>query len=204
MRRLAVAALAGLLLIAPLTMTSASESRSGIIFASASGAVPVSTPVAQNATSHLVSLAPGRTVTAVLSWTDSSGGTLGGNDLDLALGVPSAPPVPINPPADPALIPAWAQAHVQGTLIRATCSNFATDSTAHVGGSSESISYTVPAGGETGNYRVIVTGFLVTVDQAFDVTITVTDSGGNDITTAALGAEIQESFIRTSAHCQFI
>ncbi|MCA1813461.1 MAG: hypothetical protein LC624_05870, partial [Halobacteriales archaeon] len=141
-----------------------------------------SNPLAQNADTYNVVLGPGMTVVADLTYADTSGNALG-NDLDLALGPPSVPPTPLLPCdgagqpacADPAgtaanLVP-WAQLTATATVARAQCQNVAAQSHTHgVQPGAEHIDYTVPAGGESGIYRLTVTGFLLFQDQPYALT----------------------------------
>jgi hypothetical protein len=169
------------------------------------GGPPIpSNPLAQNADTYNVTLAPGMRIVADLAYADTSGNPVG-NDLDLALGPPSQPPTPLLPPTDPAGALAWAQLTAAATVARAQCQNVVAQSHAHglqPGG--EHVDYTVPAGGERGVYRLQVTGFLLFQDQPYTLGVTVLDAAGNDVTASALGTQQLTPFVRTSAGCEFL
>jgi hypothetical protein len=189
----------------------ASRTYTGIITATTPlglvpASVPYSTPVIQ--TTHQINVAagPGDTISATLTYADTSGGTLGGNDLDLTLLLPSAAPIPIIvPPPDPV---GFATVLVTSRVTRATCMDAAaeSDNKPLLGEpTSESLSFTVPAGGETGAYALLVRGFLATTDQPYSATVTVTDSGGADVTTARTPALVTlTTLYTTNPHCELI
>lgn len=163
--------------------------------------MPLSNPVFQSAQQFNINLQPGLTVTATLRWADTSAGQLGGNDLDLTLLLPSAAPVPLPIPPTTATVLAIASSRV----ARTTCTDSAAESSAHPGGASESISFTVPAGGEIGPYALMVRAFVMTANQPYTVDIHVGDDNGRDLTAARVTQLLGETtLITTNPHCQLI
>lgn len=205
MRTIVPIVLGTLLVLGPLA--SAGTVRTGIIGFQAPLLGPLevtSNPLVQNADTHAATLSPGMRIVASLSWSDTSGSAVP-NDLDLGLGPPSAPPTPLFPTSLQDVLP-WAQLTAAATIVRATCSNFVAQSHEHspLANGAEALDYTVPAGGESGAYRLTVNGFLVQTDQPYTLSITILDADGADVTASALGAQTYTPFVRSSAHCQFI
>jgi hypothetical protein len=204
-------ALVALLIFVPLN-ANAAQTFTGVINAvtSASPAptsAPYSTPVLQDYDQISVQAGPGVTIAASLSYTDSSGGTAGGNDLDLTLLLPSSAPIPvITDPTNPAFIP-FVQAVAASRVTRAACIDAAaeSDNKPLLGeGAGESLSFTVPAGGETGTYALLVRGFLVTADQAYSLDVSVADADGRDITAGSAVKILTSTIITTNPHCELI
>jgi hypothetical protein len=161
--------------------------------------MPVANPVFQSAQQFNILLQPGLTVTAALRWTDTSGGNLGGNDLDLTLLLPSAAPVPLPVPPPPATVVAIASSRV----ARTTCTDSAAESSQHPGGSSEALSFTVPAGGESGTYALMVRSWIMSTNQPYALDLFVGDDNGRDLTAqrvVQLGGET--TLITSNPHCQ--
>jgi hypothetical protein len=165
---------------------------------------PASIPVLQSTDQYNVVLNPGDTVTATLSYADTSAGQLGGNDLDLTLLLPSQAPIPIVlPPTQDFIVKI-----VTSRVARTTCTDSAIESNNHpaAGGAfGESISFTVPANGEAGTYALLVRGFLVTVDQPYSLSLSVGDANGRDLTAARAPAlAAPTTLVTTNPHCELI
>jgi hypothetical protein len=156
--------------------------------------VPVSTPLDQRARFYNITLNQGDEVAVNLAWSDTSGGF---NDLDLTLLLPSAAPIPVNVDADTIV------AIAQSRVVRTTCMDAPAKSNQH-SGSGEAFDYTIPAGGEQGKYILVVRGWLLTVEQPYAVTITVT-SGGSDVTASRVVQDPTETNLITSnPHCELL
>lgn len=187
-----VAVVAMMALIAPLASANAAfdDSLPGRVPVLLGPAFLQSNPVFQSTRLYTVSLKPGDHLGAHLTW-DAAGPT--GNDLDLTLLLPSGAPCSLPlPPTPDALL-----CTVNSRVARTTCTDTAASSHNHQltgGPADERIDYTVPAGGETGTYTLLVRGFLITTaSQNYHI----------DITTAA--GVVQgplTTFITTGVNCE--
>lgn len=204
MKALSFALLGALVLAAPLG--AAAMTYTGVLtihdvnLTQAAVPMPLSNPVFQSAQQYNVRLNPGERITATLAWADTSGGQLGGNDLDLTLLLPSAAPIPLPIPPSPATVMAIATSRVQ----RTTCTDSAAESSAHPGGAGESISFTVPAGGEAGAYALMVRAFLMTANQPYTLDVFVGDDSGRDFTAARVQPTPENTLITTNPHCELV
>lgn len=169
--------------------------------------VPVSNPVLQSSKNYDIVLHTGDSVSATLTYTDTAGGSVP-NDLDLTLLLPSAAPIPLNIPPTAAQV----QAIVASRVVRETCTDHAAQSAQHplLGGSTtEQLSFTVPSGGEQGAYVLVVRGFLMTKDQPYTLSVTVT-SNGQDVSAARATLDPQNAnggdtmLITTNPHCEMM
>ncbi|HEV8361843.1 MAG TPA: hypothetical protein VGR28_15450 [Candidatus Thermoplasmatota archaeon] len=174
--------------------------------------VPYSTPLFQSSVQYRFNLAPGDSLDATLTWSDTAVGTPVGNDLDITVFLPSVGPVPIDLSTPDAIV-ATVQGSVAVRVARQTCTDAIAESNNHAllgdPQGSEAVSFAVPAGGETGTYVVLVRGFVVTTDQPYTLSVTVT-SGGADVTAArvvpfpGLPGGQPTTFITTNPYCQLI
>lgn len=202
MRSASIAILGVLVLSAPLGASAMTFSGlltvHDINLTAAMAPMPLSNPVFQSAQQYNIVLNPGETLTAALHWGDTSAGSLGGNDLDLTLLLPSAAPIPLPIPPSQATIVAIATSRVQ----RATCTDSAAESSHHPGGAAESISITIGDGGESGAYALMVRAFLMTVNQPYMLDLSVDDGNGRDLTAARVAQLPENTLITTNPHCE--
>lgn len=190
-----ILALVAALALAPLA--SGSDDYRGALVAGYPVAGTPTGVLVQNTDAYNVTLSPGDLVRASLSWVPA----VNENDLDLVLLVPSAAPVPLaTDPNNPDALAASATGFANTRLARQTCSDMAAKSVAHAG-SSESLSFTVPAGGESGAYVLQVRGFVLEVDQSYRLSITVTRDGA-PLAGATEKDNRPSAFITTAPYCQ--
>lgn len=190
-------------LTSPLASASATydEGLNGRVIILAGPRVVPSNPVFQETDFYKVNMRPGDHISVQLTYTPD--GTAGvKNDLDLTLLLPSGAPCSLPlPPTPDALL-----CTVNSRVARTTCTDTAASSHHHPAlgdDPNEAIDYTVPSGGETGTYTLLVRGFLiVTSGQAYTVSIDATSAGSalpvvhDDVNTP------ETTFITTGVNCQ--
>jgi hypothetical protein len=194
-----------LALTSPLSSASASYSDvmpSKVVVLAGPQSMP-SNPLFQASKEYDITANVGDTVSATLHYDQA--GTTFANDLDLTLLLPSAAPVPLPIPPTPDTIVA-----IAGTRVaRTTCTDAAAQSANHPAlgePTDEALSFTVPSGGETGRYALVVRGFLMSADQPYTVSISVTAAGGRDVTNVVAPVPLgpATTLITTNPHCELL
>ncbi|MHB8606288.1 MAG: hypothetical protein ACYDCK_13645 [Thermoplasmatota archaeon] len=140
----------------------------------------------------MVTLGPGDTIVADLTYTDHSG--VGLDDLDLVLFSPFYAPVDLVGPVERQDVNgaiAAASHYGDQRVGRSTCASPTAGSHHHFAGTHESFSKTLAPGAESGAYELDVSAFLL-VDMVapFHLTVTVLDASGADVTADRAGTQL--------------